>query len=595
MADRFHVARACLVGLLLLAGGCTAPTGGPSADDNLTIMAIQGDARRSPLAGRAVTATGVVTLLSADGRDFWMQDPDGDGDAHTSDGVLVAGGGFPPEGERPAVGDLVRVTATVDELQFGAALPLTRLSRVARVEVLSEGHPLPAPVELTDLPDEAIPEGIAFWEPLEGMRVRVSEGHVVSASSRFGEFALLSSADARSGSGFASERSVLRLRPLGEGGVDYNPERILVDDASLRAPLRVRPGDRVTELVGVVDYSFGNYKLQPERFELVPHELPAPPVSAREGPAGELAVTTFNLGNLFDAVDTPGHDDLDSTPTFAELETKLAKLTLALVDELNLPAILLVQEVETTEVLQALGERVDARAGTDYRALTYPASDGRGITLGFLWDAARVELLEAYQLAGPEVERAFGRLSPSPGREPLVGAFDLGGQRLVVINNHFKSKSGDAPLFGVKWPPERVTEAQRKAQARAVRAHVNSILAQNPDAWLLAGGDLNDFSFGEPGEGADHPLAILAGDEAEAPLTNLLARETEAERYTFVFDGNAQALDHLLASPALLDAIVGVDVLHFNADFPASLSDDPTTPLRASDHDPVEVRLRLTP
>jgi len=595
MANRFNAARACLVGLLLLAGGCTAPAGGPSADDALTVMAIQGDAQRSPLAGRTVTATGVVTLLSADGRDFWMQDPDGDGDPHTSDGVLVAGGGFPPEGERPGVGDRVRVTATADELQFGNALPLTRLSRVEHVEVLSEGHPLPAPVELRDLPDASIPEGIAFWESLEGMRARVSEGQVVSATSRFGEFALLAPADARPGSGFFPERSVLRLRPLGDGGVDYNPERILVDDASLRAPLRLRPGDRVTELVGVVTYTFGNYKLQPERWELEPRDLPAPPVSARTGPAGALTVTTFNLGNLFDAVDTPGHDDLDSTPTFAELEVKLSKLTLALIDELALPAILLVQEVETTEVLQALGDRVNARAGTDYRALTYPSSDGRGITLGFLWDAARVELLEAYQLAGPQIERAFGPASPSPGREPLVGAFDLGGQRLTVVNNHFKSKSGDAPLFGTDWPPARPTEVQRKAQARAVRAHVDELLADDPDAWVLAGGDLNDFSFGEPGEGSDHPLAILAGDEAEVPLTNLILRESEAERYTFVFDGNAQALDHLLASPALLDHVTGVDVLHFNADFPASLGDDPTTPLRASDHDPVEVRLRFAP
>ena len=33
-------------------------------------------------------------------------------------------------------------------------------------------------------------------------------------------------------------------------------------------------------------------------------------------------------------------------------------------------------------------------------------------------------------------------------------------------------------------------------------------------------GDLNDFQFGEPGEGSVHPVAILEGGEGEVPHTN---------------------------------------------------------------------------
>jgi predicted extracellular nuclease len=51
-------------------------------------------------------------------------------------------------------------------------------------------------------------------------------------------------------------------------------------------------------------------------------------------------------------------------------------------------------------------------------------------------------------------------------------------------------------------------------------------------------------------------------------LTNLINEEKAAERYTFVFDGNSQVLDHILLSPALLGRWVAVDILHFNAGFP---------------------------
>ena len=61
-------------------------------------------------------------------------------------------------------------------------------------------------------------------------------------------------------------------------------------------------------------------------------------------------------------------------------------------------------------------------------------------------------------------------------------------------------------------------------------------------------------------------------------------------RYTYLYDGNSQALDHMLVSPALYDLFAAVDVLHFNASYPDGLGDDASTPLRASDHDPLEGR-----
>jgi hypothetical protein len=38
---------------------------------------------------------------------------------------------------------------------------------------------------------------------------------------------------------------------------------------------------------------------------------------------------------------------------------------------------------------------------------------------------------------------------------------------------------------------------------------------------------------------------------------------------------------------------VAVDALHFNASYPDGLGEDATTPLRASDHDPLEGRFNF--
>ena len=65
-------------------------------------------------------------------------------------------------------------------------MPLTRLDSPSAVTVLSNGNRLPAPVVLNDLPDFSIPEGEAFWEPLEGMRVEVKNAPVSAATNGFG-------------------------------------------------------------------------------------------------------------------------------------------------------------------------------------------------------------------------------------------------------------------------------------------------------------------------------------------------------------------------------------------------------------------------
>ena len=576
-------------------------------------MKIQGTEFRSRFAGTEITTRGVVTLETESGGSFWIQDPSGDGDPATSDGIYVY------EGERAGnvrVGDLIEITADVEEWvprASPASQPITELVSPTRISVLASNQRLPQPVAITDLPNQSIAEALLLWESVEGMRVRLTDGVVVSPTTRFGEFALVVAADATSGSGFFPEVSRLVVGVRDDGTVDYNPERVIVDDGSLEEAPIVVPGTRIAEIVGVVDYSFGNYKVQPERITFAgPSDLDrgagGEEVAGGEARAGGeeghdatmLSIVSFNAENLFDRSNNPLKDDSRSTPSPRELEVKLEKLVRAVRDLLELPEIIVVQETENEEILQTVGDLVDDLVGTtDYVARSFESSDGRGIENAFLYDTSRVTLVESWQLEGEDVDAAFGPDSPSPGREPIVGVFDVGpplfpssadSRFITIVGNHFKSKGGDEPIYGVNRPPNRPTEEQRRDQATVVRRFVDSIFAEDPESLVIVAGDMNDFQFGEPGEPEDHPLAIL--ESTQPRMRNVVDEMPPAERHSYVYDGNSQVLDHLLVSPALEPFVADAEFLRGNAGSPAALSADGSTFRRSSDHDPLRIRLK---
>ena len=74
----------------------------------------------------------------------------------------------------------------------------------------------------------------------------------------------------------------------------------------------------------------------------------------------------------------------------------------------------------------------------------------------------------------------------------------------------------------------------------------------------------------------DEVAEDLAGTGLEQVLTHLAELADEGDVWSYIFDGNAQALDHILATSNLLGG-VEVDYVHVNAD----------QALQASDHDPV--------
>lgn len=569
----------------------------PAADARaLSIMEIQGVGHLSSFASQSVAGVqGVVTAVSGTG--FWMQDLNGDGDPRTSDAIFVYRGSR----NRPAVGDLVSVSGRVDEFRPGCNgcgpdnsayfnLTLTEInSSFGSGSWTKLGTAaLPAPVVIGAgglTPPAAISYGfggsvespgyvynpaahaIDFYESLEGMRVSVANPVAVGATNSYKEIALLP--DWGAGHGLLTDRGGVVLT-----AGNFNGGRVILDDALIGAaamPL-ANVGDRLGNVTGVLDYSFGNFKLLATQAPTLTSMGLSRPVADLARPE-QLSIASFNVENL-----------AGTSP-----QSKFDGLAQQIVFNLRAPDIVAVQEIQDNngatnngivaadQTFARLIAAIAAAGGPSYQYVNIDpvnnadgGAPGANIRVGFLYDPARVSFIDVVQVdpANPAWEAS---------RKPLAATFAFGGEEVVVINNHLKSKGGDEPLFGRLQPPTQHTLAQRDAQADVLAAFVAALQAGNPDVNIVLLGDLNDFQFSDP-------LQTLVA----AGLANLTDTLPENARYTYVYDGNSQALDHILVSRNLLSA-AEYQVLHLNSEFAVG------DPLRFSDHDPLLVRLNLVP
>ena len=168
-----------------------------------------------------------------------------------------------------------------------------------------------------------------------------------------------------------------------------------------------------------------------------------------------------------------------------------------------------------------------------------------------------------------------GRIDPlndawENSRKPLAGEFKFRGRTVFVVANHFASKGGDEAIHGRNQPPNRTSEVQRVKQSVALKAFTEQIRAIDKGANVILAGDLNDYQFSPA-------LKTLTGD---GNLKALIDTLPASERYSYVFEGNSQTLDHIVMSKNITR--FSYDVVHINAEFAD----------QASDHDPQIVRAR---
>ncbi|MGH2801955.1 MAG: lamin tail domain-containing protein, partial [Thermoleophilaceae bacterium] len=333
----------------------------------------------------------------------------------------------------------------------------------------------------------------------------------------------------------------------------------------------------------------------------------------------------------------------------ATYEAKLDEQAEQIDEDLHRPDILLLQEAEDQDIcrvrrgelacdrgdgrpdtLQELALAIEERSGVRYAAASdRDGADDRGIVSGFLHRTDRVELVRPQASdpvlgSDPEVEyRAAGfaynedvqnpkvlnaelpedvdRSTGTDGeavytRPPQVGRFRVWRKRvgrgnsieLVAISNHFSS-----------IPDARV--GQRTEQSRYGAAIVEAVAGRKnaKHARILFGGDLNVFPRPDDPFAPGHPL--FPSDQLgplydEAGMENLwdeLAAEVPASAYTYVFQGQAQTLDHQFVTRRLARELRQVRVAHVNADWPKDFEGDDAR--GASDHDPVVSRFGFSP
>ena len=326
----------------------------------------------------------------------------------------------------------------------------------------------------------------------------------------------------------------------------------------------------------------------------------------------------------------------------AAYDEHLGALASEVASDLHGPDLLLVQEAEDQDIctvsagalqcgatnnadgkpdtLQELALRIAALGGPAYdAAYDRNGADDRGIVAAFLYRTDRVQLLPvaasdpvlgstpgvsyrgtalAYNadVSNPKALNADlpGDVDTSTGvdgsnvytRAPQVGHFrvwrngiGLGAWvDLYAVSNHFSS-----------GPDTRV--GQRTEQATYLAAIVAALQAADPQARVDAGGDLNVFPRpDDPLVPASDQLAALY-DQGLENLFDTLVAQVPVSAYTYVFEGQAQTLDHQFVTPRLGDELEQARVAHLNADWPADFTGD--GPRGASDHDPLVARYDL--
>jgi len=504
--------------------------------DSIPIWAIQGNDSSSPYILSTVTTEGVVTGIFPELEGFWIQEVRTDNDPTTSPGLFISTG---PNLPMIAPGDLVSVTGRVRESFLQTQLDITSPSNVA---VLGSSF-IPVPTALDPPADDT--ESQIYYEALEGSLVSVTESAlVVGPTTRYGEYAIV-----------LPKHDVSRVWQGQDQGM-----LIFVDDGSSETfenrdnqEVFTAVGDTVSGLVGVLSYSFGNYKIEPTAKYAVENQLPEIiPLEFLE--AGKFSVMTWNVENLFDFV-VP-HPSSPPLPKVREYKLNISRVAQT-IQASGFPTVIGLQEVENLGILEDIAAD-PLLVEYDYLAALIEGTDSRGIDVGYLVRGDQAEIIGTTQYPAP------GNITSRP---PLMIEVKLVGsdESVYFLNNHFTSMSGG----------EKATEPRRNAQAAWNAQITQEILQDDPAALVVVMGDLNSY-YGSL------PMKTLEN----SGLINLFDRLEPEERYSYVYQGSSQVLDHILVNENLEAYLIGVNVLHCNADYPLPLSDDEGF-IHKSDHDPV--------
>lgn len=237
------------------------------------------------------------------------------------------------------------------------------------------------------------------------------------------------------------------------------------------------------------------------------------------GPPERVRMATFNVRLFFDTVCQSGNctaAGFEEVRSQAQFDARAIQVANA-VNSLGADMVAL-EELENQTCLDAIIARLDG--GMPYGELGEIGTAG----------SVDVAILSKTPIERVVKHRALQRLTRPDGsitsfsREFLeVEAKTPRGQTMVLFAAHFRSKVNDDP-------------GRRFAEAQVSRRVVEARAAASPDALVVMGGDLNDTP-GSP------PLTELMADGG---LIRVAADRPVSEQVTYIFNGQGEAIDHLL-------------------------------------------------
>lgn len=614
--------------LLLIAAASAA------AQKDVSIAQIQGSGNTSSSVDQSVRLTGIVTARTKTG--FFLQTPDdkADADKNTSEGIFVFTRTEPPA--EADTGNSITVTGTIEEFRRDnepLALTITELSHRKgsdQIKVVSSGNTLPKPIVITA--SDFMSNSPDALEKFEGMRVQFDDVSVASPTG--GRVDIKNFSSVSDGAFFAVIKPVPRpfrkpgrdarefaatadkeqfLKNYTKAAVfDANPAVIRVDcdDQLPSLAQRMVPNNcevpamaEVKGLVGVLHYAYGRYTVLVDI-----DNRPTVSTSTKGNPlpvptARQFMVAGMNLENYFDDVDDPGINEDVSTPeAFAR---RLNKISRTIREFMQSPDVIGVIEVENLNALKRLAAKLNSdtvaagRPDPKYEAFLIDGNDGRGIDNGFLVKTSRVKVLETKQLGKDDKYKNPNTKEDNfvNDRPPLMLRASIDDTKtgqpfeFTVIANHLKS------FLGYNDPKQMDNvRLKKKLQAEFLAKFVQARQSANPKERIILLGDFNSYQFNDgimdqigtiTGKPSGKDAVLMPSDDLVNPdLIDLVDVIAAPQRYSYVFDGNAQVLDHIIITETLRKHTAGFGFARVNADYPESLRNDATRFERFSDHDP---------
>ncbi len=255
------------------------------------------------------------------------------------------------------------------------------------------------------------------------------------------------------------------------------------------------------------------------------------------------SVVFYNVENLFDIYDDPRTNDNDFLPEAprawdaARYLHKLQGLAAVLSEAggRHLPLLIGLAEIENRQVVEDLASTGRLRRGR-YNIVHFDSPDRRGIDVALMYRKSRFEVL--YE---------------QPIRLKLPGRRSYSTRDILYVKGLLQNRD-TLHLFVMHWPSrlggtER-TNPDRAAVAQVLKSTADSILLHQPNAYIIAMGDLNDT----PVDGSVSEILDAVHPEVldHKGLYNLLFPAHEVGAGTYFYRGAWLVLDHLLVSPALL-------------------------------------------